>query len=391
VRGDLARLTIAKTTANTALRWIPPFLPTLERAFGATTTQLTTALGFGELAGLSTMLVGPALDRGRERVVMLLGMGAVAASTAVALVGTVPAFAVSVVLLIVGVANFTVAGHAWISHRVDYRWRARAIGVFETSWALALLVGAPLVAVLINRFGWRAPFVALGIASIGAAVLVVATLPVHRPGTLDAGGPDRPAAGAGPGARVTARAWAVMSGSALLAAAGLSVFVVSGAWLGDAFDVSTGGLGTIAMTFGAFELAASSSTAAFGDRLGKLRSTLGGILLLGVGLLVMLAAGDRLGVGVVGLLLFLFGFEYGFVTSLSLVSEAMPAARGRTLALGNAIGTAARAVATIASGWLYGAHGIAGTAALSGAAAATAGTCLLLSRPWTGRARARRS
>ena len=34
----LARLTAAKTVTNVALRWIPPFLPTLERAFGATTT-----------------------------------------------------------------------------------------------------------------------------------------------------------------------------------------------------------------------------------------------------------------------------------------------------------------------------------------------------------------
>ena len=34
----LARLTGAKTVANTALRWIPLFLPTLEGAFGATTT-----------------------------------------------------------------------------------------------------------------------------------------------------------------------------------------------------------------------------------------------------------------------------------------------------------------------------------------------------------------
>ena len=45
----LVRLTGAKTVANTALRWIPLFLPTLERAFGASTTQLTTVIGAGEL------------------------------------------------------------------------------------------------------------------------------------------------------------------------------------------------------------------------------------------------------------------------------------------------------------------------------------------------------
>ena len=32
---------------------------------------------------------------------------------------------------------------------------ARVIGLFETSWALALLVGAPVAAALIGGFGWR--------------------------------------------------------------------------------------------------------------------------------------------------------------------------------------------------------------------------------------------
>jgi predicted MFS family arabinose efflux permease len=94
----------------------------------------------------------------------------------------------------------------------------------------------------------------------------------------------------------------------------------------------------------------------------------------------MLMADDRLGIGIAGLLVFLLGFEFAFVTSLSLVSEAMPDARGTTLAVSNAVGTVARAVGAILSGWLFGAHGIDGTAALSAVAATTAGVCLLVSR-----------
>jgi len=75
----------------------------------------------------------------------------------------------------------------------------------------------------------------------------------------------------------------------------------------------------------------------------------------------------------------LLGFEFGFVTTFSLVSEAAPAARGRTLAVSNAIGTVARGGGTLLSGWLYGMHGFAGTGALSLTAATAAGTCLLLS------------
>lgn len=378
--GTLAKLTGAKTVSNIALRWIPVFLPTLGRAFGATTTQLTTVLGVGEFAGLSTVFVGRHLDRRRERTVMIMALGLVAASALIALGGSLASFAVSYFVLVLGVSNLTVAGQAWISHRVDYRWRARSFGLFETSWAIALLIGAPLVAVLINNFGWRGPFVAVAIAAVLAAIVVAFTLPkgpeITATPVVDEGhrtAPARPA-------RISGRAWLVMIGSASTAMAGLSVFVISGSWLDDAFGVSTGGIGVVAMAFGATELISSLGSAAFADRVGKLRSTLAGLMMLVAGLGVMVVADDRLWMGIVGILAFLLGFEFAFVTSLSLVSEAMPDARGTTLAVGNAVGTVARGGGAVASGWLYGSYGINGTAWLSAGGAVMATTSLLLSR-----------
>lgn len=378
-RSALVRLTVAKSAANTALRWIPPFLPTLERAFGATTSQLTTIMGIGEMAGLSTVAVGKRLDRGHERAVMVTSLGAVSVSSLIALAGSTSAFALAFLVLVLGVANFTVAGHAWISHRVDYRWRARSIGLFEISWALALLVGAPIVAVLITTVGWRGPFLAVGVATAAAAVLTAVTVPAGEPPS-SRDEPPRGAPVAVPAAApLTATAWLVVVGSATTAMAGLSVFVVSGAWLDDAFGVPTGGLGAVAMGFGAVELLASASSAGFADRIGKRRSTVAALLLLAVGLTLMANAGGTLAIGVIGLLTMLVGFEYAFVTSLSLVSEAMPEARGRTLAIGNGVGTAARGSGAIASGWLYDAHGIAGTVTLSATATVVAFTCFVSS------------
>jgi predicted MFS family arabinose efflux permease len=176
------------------------------------------------------------------------------------------------------------------------------------------------------------------------------------------------------------RAWAVVAGSAGLAVSGLSVFAVSGAWLDDAFGVSTGGLGAVAMGFGALELLGSTASAALADRLGKLRGTMAGIVVLLAGLGVMSIADDSLLIGVVGILLFLCGFEFGFVTSLSLVTEAMPEARGTTIAVSSGVGTVARGAATIASGALFTAHGIAGTLVLSCSGALLAAGAFALSR-----------
>ena len=381
--GELGVLTGAKVVSNTALRWVGPFLPTLERAFGTTTGTLTSIMGTCELAGLSTLGTGPFLDRGHEKRIFTLGLLAVAASSVVALNGSVVTFALSFALLVIGVSNLTTAGHAWIGHRITFAARGRSIGLFETSWAFALLVGAPLLAVLIRWFGWRGPYVALAIGS------VLAALAVH---TFVSGNPHPAPIQSSPQTEATTpsdllepnrlprSAWGPMLASALTAAAGLGTFVVSGAWLDERHGLTTGGLGVVAAGFGIVELASSGSVAAFADRVGARRSVIGGLTVLGAGLATMFAAGDSRLIAITSLLIFLTGFEYAFVSSLTLVTEAAPDARGAAIGISNAIGTIARASAVVASGQLYEAFGIGGSVAFAATAAAGAMTATVLSK-----------
>ena len=281
----------------------------------------------------------------------------------IALHGTVTAFAISFAVLVIGVSNLTVAGHAWIGHRVPFAARGRAIGLFETSWAIALLVGAPLLALLIRWFGWRGPYVAL---AIGAAIAAVAVTAFVAPGTT---GDDRATDG---NHRLPRSAWPPMLAAAFTAAAGIGMFVVSGAWLDDAHGVSTGGLGVIAGGFGLVELASSSAVASFGDRVGSRRSVLFGLAGLAAGIAVILLSGGSRAMAIGGLLVYLAGFEFAFVSALTMVTEAAPLARGRAIGIGNALGTVARAGAVIASGQLYEAFGMTGSLSLTASAAALA-------------------
>jgi MFS family permease len=361
-------LTAGKVFTNTAMRWVGPFLPTLERAFGVSTSTLTSVMGVAELGGLSTIATGHVLDRGHRRRTYLGGVALVGAASLIALIGSIVTFAVSFALVVIGVGNLTVAGHAWISDRVPYRVRGRALGTFETAWALSLLLGATGIAVLINAFGWRGPFVALAIAAavaFGAVVLFVS--------------PDRTVtrAEAPPAGPIPATAWTTLAGSALIAAAGISVFVVSGAWLEDRHGVSTAGLGFVATGFGAVELVASVSAAAFSDRAGLRRSVLIGLGGLALGLAIAATSGSSELLAITGLIVFLAGFEFAFVTSLSLVTEAAPLARGRAIGTGNALGTIARSGAVLGSGLLYDGVGVGGCFVLSVAAASIAAVLIV--------------
>jgi MFS transporter, DHA1 family, inner membrane transport protein len=361
---QLGVLTGAKVVANTAMRWVGPFLPTLERAFGVSTSTLTSVMGVAELGGLTTAMTGHALDRGHRRRTFVGGLGLVAIASVIALIGSIVAFAIGFVLVVIGVGHVTVAGHAWISDRVPYRARGRALGTFETAWALSLLLGASGIAALIKAFGWRGPFVALAIGSALAVVAVLAFVSPDRTTTRAETPPSGP---------IPASAWTTLAGSALIAASGISVFVVSGAWLEDRHGMSTAGLGLVATGFGAMELVASLSAAAFSDRTGLRRSVLIGLGGLALGLAVAAGSGSSKVLAITGLIVFLTGFEFAFVTSLSLVTEAAPLARGRAIGVGNALGTTARSAAVLGSGLLYDGVGIGGSFVLSVAVAGFAG------------------
>jgi DHA1 family inner membrane transport protein len=169
--------------------------------------------------------------------------------------------------------------------------------------------------------------------------------------------------------------------AAFTAAAGLGMFVVSGAWLDDAHGMSTGGLGVIAGGVGLVELGASTSVATLGDRIGSRRSVLIGLTILGAGIAVMLASAESRALAVSGLLVYLAGFEFAFVSALTLVTEAAPLERGRAIGISNALGTFARAGAVIASGQLYESFGMTGSLALTGSAALIAAVLAANSRP----------
>lgn len=387
--GQLARLTTAKTVSNGAARWMLFFLPTLAVAFSTTIPRLTLVAGFAEAAGLATLLLVSRLDRplpenGRSAEIVTI-VGALALTTiaaVIALSGRFVLLAIGFPLTMLGVALTSVAGHTYLSRRVRFDRRARVLGIFETSWALSLLVGAPAAAALITVFGWRGPFVAV----IAAASVVAAIIWTSRDDSVllpDAQGPG--AAGAATVAAGLGRdAWMAIAASGFIAVAGLATIAITGTWLNDALGVSTGGIGLVAIAFGFAELMASASSAGFADRIGPTRATLIASVLLIAGLVAITQTGKSLVVGTIALFVFFVGFEFAVVTSFSIVSEAVPAARGRVLATNTAVGTVMRGLGVAASGTLYERSGVAGPAALSVVAAAVA-VVLLVAIQRTGR------
>ena len=351
IRKPLTWLTIAKFLVNMALRLVYPFNTDIARGLGVSLDTVGRVQGLGELTGLASIGIGRQLDRGHYVRWVSIGVaGAGIGSLFLGVGGTLWVFGLGFAMIACGVAVMTTAAQTWIGESVPYAERGRVIGIYEASWAVALLVGAPVAGLLIDRGSWWWPFAAIGALAVASLPFVARSLPYIGTSASD-GGPARAKA---PPIKWNRRVLSAISASTLLTLGAVVIFASYGAWLKDRHRFTTASVSALTLGLGVVELMGSGSVAAFADRIGKRRSVAGGATLMAVAAACVMAAGDTRWLASVGVVLFFGAFEFAYVVSqISINSEVGGAARGRVLAMNAAIVTVARAVGAALGTWLY--------------------------------------
>jgi predicted MFS family arabinose efflux permease len=311
----------------------------------------------------------------------------VAASLLILVAGTVPTGQLGAAVAAFALFGLTKvlydpAVYAYVSDRIPYGQRGRAVGLIELSWSSAWLVGVPASGFLIERLGWQAPWAAL-ILFGGLGLWATRTfLPIGRP---------RPRMGdGGVSVSVLLQTWrrlfrqrrvvALLSTSFLLSMAIELPFIVYGAWLESAFGLSLSTLGLASIVVGLAEGVSEVGTALLTDRLGKRRSVASGLAMMAFSLLLLpWLAGMGLVGAMSGVVLVTSGFEFAIVSLLPLATELVPEERASVLSL-NVMAFGLGRVAGAAGGawiWQWQGENIAANAA-AGAACAVLAAALVL-------------
>ena len=362
---SIAVTTLCRLVLNTARRFAYPFAPALSRGLGVPLTAITSLIAINQATAVLGLFFGPIADRLGYRLMMLGGMTLLV--TGMFAAGLFPFYGVVLVALFLaglGKSIFDPALQAYVSERVPFHRRGMAIGFLEFAWAGSTLLGIPLIALLIDRLGWRAPFFAMG--GLGVLGILVLRIVVEK-------GRRRPAPGQAP--PVFKGAWrqllreraalGALSYAFWISVANDNLFVVYGAWLEKQFGLSIVALGLGTSIIGIAELAGESLTAALADRLGLKRSVIGGMAacLICYGILPFL--GQTLGMALTGLFIIFLTFEFTIVTSLSLFTELVPASRATMMASYLASAGIGRVVGALIGGPIWLAGGIYATALVS--------------------------
>ena len=363
IRRPFTWLLAAKFCVNMALRLAYPFNTDIARGLGVSLDSVGRVQGLGELTGLVNIGIGRQLDRGHTRRWIVVGVAMAGVGAVLLGAGsTLWVFGICSALIACGTAIMTTSAQTWIGGRVPYAQRGRVIGIYEASWALSLLIGAPIAGYLIDRGSWWWPFLGIGALTLAVIPMLARSLVAHEPI------PSEKTSRAGnPPLRMewNRRGIAAIATSTLLTLGAVVVFASYGAWLKDRHGFSTASVSALTIGLGVAELLGSGSTAAFTDRLGKRRSVALGAVLMGFAALLVVGSRSSALLASAGVVLLFGSFEFAYVSQLSINSEVGGAARGRFMAINGAIVTLSRAVGAALGTWLYVHSGMATVGLLS--------------------------
>jgi predicted MFS family arabinose efflux permease len=362
VRENITVLTLLRMVSNACYRFAPPFIATIARGFDVDVADIGVALSVAELSGLLAPLIGRFIDPRSRKTSMLIGsLGVVVGVTVAATAPNIFLFAVGVFLLGAAKITFDVTMAAWFNDHVPYEKRGRVSGLVETSWALGLLVGVSAMGLMVAATNWRWGFMLGGISVFAVTLVVAARIPNEGHPTTHLQAEH--------GGKFRRGSWRVVTTSFLLMGASQAVYITFGAWLEDGFGFTAAALAAVGFSFGAVELAASTTSARHTDAWGKEQSVIiGAIIMVPTGILLAFSESNQW-IGILLLAIFLMGFEFAIVSLLPLAAHLVPGSTGRGLGLSVGAGTFGRAAFSIPAAALYDAHGFTAPTLLGTAAA----------------------
>lgn len=324
--------TVCRLVINTARRFVYPFAPVLSRGLGVPLTAVTSLIAVNQATSVVGIFFGPLADRLGYRLMMLAGLGTL--SLGMFAGGLLPFFGVVLVALLLaglGKTIFDPALQAYVGERVPFERRGLVIGILEFSWAGSTLVGIPLLALLIERSGWRAPFFVLGGFGLLGIMALLFVIPA-----------DGRRKSQQSNAATFRHAWAdlrherasmgMLGYAFFYSASNDNLFVVFGAWLEQSFGLSVVGIGMGASLIGMAELLGEGLTASFADRLGLRRSVILGLIFSVLSYSMFPFIGHNLLLALASLFALFLIFEFTIVSSLSLSTELLPGSRATMMA-----------------------------------------------------------
>jgi MFS transporter, DHA1 family, inner membrane transport protein len=322
-------ISFSRLLMNTARRFVYAYVPVLSRGLGVPITSITSLIAFNQGTSVLGVVFGPLGDRFGYKLMVLAGL--MCLTSGMLAVGIIPLYAtLAIAMLLAGLGKSILdpAIQAYVGQRVAYEKRGLTMGLLEISWAGSTLVGIPVVGILIQKAGWQAPFLAIGVFSLICLVMIWFIFPKDR---RDLSQSQKAESHIFSHLNKLLRNRVTLSFilfSMLIAIANDNIFVVYGVWMESTFNLSIVALGLSTTVIGVAELIGEGFTAFFSDRIGLKKAIFIGLTISALSFGLLPFAGKSLPLALTAIFVIFLSFEFTIVTSLGLASELAPESRG---------------------------------------------------------------
>ncbi len=328
IRYQVFFFAVVRFIINVNTRMIYPFLNTFASGLGVDLTAIALAMTGRSISGAFSLFLTPIADRRSRKTGMLLGVGIfIFGAALVAVWPTFTAFSISISLTFLGMFVYLSSTQAYIGDHVRYARRGTAMGIVEMGWGVSFILGMPVLGWIIDRYGWQAPFPFTAALGTLAFLLIMVLVPNRRPPRVSEQNAIKALISL---LKLPAARFGLLM-SLMLISANEVINLVFGVWLEASFGLKLAALGAASAVIGISEISGESLGGLISDKFGRKRTIMIGMgMMLTVSALLPFIGGTEFG-ALTGLFFFYLSYEFTFVSTLPLIAELVPDARGTML------------------------------------------------------------
>lgn len=358
IRSILA-IVFARLVINITKRFPYPFVAAIGAAFNVSAASIQNVIALTNGSGLLSPLLGTISEHYGRKTVMF---GILAMMSGMSLVGALFAdYGIFVVVMFsfgIGKIIYDPTFQAYLGDVIHFKRRARVMGIAELSWALSLIIAAPLTGFLLDASSLQAVFAFLAAAlAAGAAALWLFVESDARPGQ-----DHQRIRIINPLAAIRIVSKHPPAVFALLFAICLTVahemfFINYGLWMEDSFDLVLTALGTVTMVIAIAEIIGEFIVIAIADRLGPKTTSMSGMLAAAISFSIIPSLSFSLPLAMFGIFVMFIGIETAIVASLPMFTEILPQSRSVMMSANMGAHSLGRVIGAALGGLVYAASG----------------------------------
>ena len=326
---SILAIVFGRLVINISKRFPYPFVSAIADTFSVPADNIQNVIALTNGAGLLSPVLGIISEQYGRKLVMV---GMLLMMTVMSVLGAVFAdYGVFVVVMFsfgIGKIIYDPTFQAYLGDLVPFGRRARVMGISELSWALSLVVAAPVAGYLLDNSNLQSVFVFLSISLfLGTAALWIFVesdeRPDHKHERLRIINPLTAIR------MVSAHPPAVFAlfYSFCLTLSHEIFYINYGLWMEDSFGLLLTALGTVTIVIAIAEIIGEFIVITMADRLGTKTTSMAGMLIAAVCFFIIPYLSFNLPLAMFGIFIMFIAIETSIVSALPLFTEILPRSR----------------------------------------------------------------